>query len=387
MLGMGFVKNWSGLMAARWFLGVTEAGLYPGVNFYLSCWYKRTEFGVRAAIFFSAAALAGSFGGLLAAAIQNMDGVGGHPGKADHVLLVFARYANFVGWAWIFILEGLLTMVVGIISFWMVHDFPDEAKFLSKDDRARVLARLRSDKQSSAEHEEFKMSYVWEAVKDWKTYNGMFIYMGTLMPLYSFSLFLPSIIQNMSFTSPDKIIVNQLLSVPPYAGGAILTIIVGFASDRVQKRGIFNMCIAWFGIVGFTMMLATTKPGVQYAGTFLGAMGIYPCVSLTVAWVANNIEGVYKRGIVLGMVIGWGNLNGVVSSNVYFNPPRFFEGHGTIVAYQFICLFCGSVLFWFNLRRENKARLAGKRDHLIEGKTAQEIEAMHDRRPNFLYTL
>lgn len=48
MLGMGFVQNWSGLMAARWFLGLTEAGLFPGVNYYLSCWYKRSEFGVRA---------------------------------------------------------------------------------------------------------------------------------------------------------------------------------------------------------------------------------------------------------------------------------------------------------------------------------------------------
>jgi hypothetical protein len=83
MLGMGFVYNWSGLMAARWFLGVTEAGLFPGVNFYLSCWYKRNEFGVRAAIFFSAAALAGSFGGLLAAAIQNMDGIRGISGMSQ----------------------------------------------------------------------------------------------------------------------------------------------------------------------------------------------------------------------------------------------------------------------------------------------------------------
>lgn len=48
MLGMGFVYNWSGLMAARWFLGLAEAGLFPGVNYYLSCWYKRSEFGIRA---------------------------------------------------------------------------------------------------------------------------------------------------------------------------------------------------------------------------------------------------------------------------------------------------------------------------------------------------
>ena len=80
MLGMGFVHDFNGLMVARWFLGMTEAGLFPGVNYYLSCWYKRNEFAVRAAIFFSAAALSGSFGGLLAAAIQNMNGVGGYAG-------------------------------------------------------------------------------------------------------------------------------------------------------------------------------------------------------------------------------------------------------------------------------------------------------------------
>lgn len=69
MVCMGLVHDFSGLAAARFFLGVAEAGLFPGVNYYLSCWYKRSEIGIRAAIFFSAAALAGSFGGLLAAAI------------------------------------------------------------------------------------------------------------------------------------------------------------------------------------------------------------------------------------------------------------------------------------------------------------------------------
>jgi len=51
MTSMGYVENWSGLMTARWFLGMTEAGLYPGVNYFLSCWYKRSEFGVRAVSF------------------------------------------------------------------------------------------------------------------------------------------------------------------------------------------------------------------------------------------------------------------------------------------------------------------------------------------------
>nr|POF23931.1 putative transporter [Quercus suber] len=83
----GLVHDFSGLAAARWFLGMTEAGLFPGISYYLSCWYKRDEFGLRLAIFFSASALAGSFGGLLAAAIAQMKDIGGKPGWAVRTAL------------------------------------------------------------------------------------------------------------------------------------------------------------------------------------------------------------------------------------------------------------------------------------------------------------
>ncbi|KAG6143693.1 hypothetical protein E4U12_000729 [Claviceps purpurea] len=345
MLGMGFVKNWSGLMAARWFLGVAEAGLFPGVNYYLSCWYKRNEFG-------------------------KMDGMRG-----------------IAGWAWIFIIEGSLTICVGIASFWMVHDFPDEARFLSPQDRARVLLRLKNDNQSAARHEDFKWEYAWAAVRDWKTYNGMLIFMGSLMPLYSVSVFLPTIVQSMSFTSPDDIIRNQLLSVAPYALAAVLTVLVGSLSDRFQRRGVFIMGSAVVAAVGFVMLISSTSPGVQYAGTFLGTMGIYSSIPLIIAWVSNNVEGVYKRGIALGMVIGWGNLNGVVSSVIYRSPPRYFEGHGTILAYLAVCLFGGSLLYSAALRKENARRRRGDRDKWVAGMTEAEMNELGDKRPDFLYTL
>lgn len=180
MTCMGLVHNGAGLMAVRFFLGLAEAGLFPGIGYFLSCWYRRDEFGVRMAIFFSGAALAGSFGGLLAAAIALMDGVGG-----KH------------GWCWIFILEGLATVVIGVACFWMVQDFPDNATFLSPDDKKRVVRRLAQDKQASAEREDFNMVYFWSSMKDWKTWLYAVIYMGADMPLYGFSLFVPTIIKEL----------------------------------------------------------------------------------------------------------------------------------------------------------------------------------------------
>jgi MFS family permease len=84
---LGVAQNYGGFLAARFFLGVTESGLFPGVVFYLSMWYRRTESHYRVALFFSAASLAGAFGGILAYGIGFMKGVGG-----------------YAGWRWIFIL-------------------------------------------------------------------------------------------------------------------------------------------------------------------------------------------------------------------------------------------------------------------------------------------
>lgn len=157
------------------------------------------------------------------------------------------------------------------------------------------------------------MTYFWAALKDWKTLAFAVIYMGCDGALYAFSLFLPTIIAELGYASTTA----NLLSVPPYAAAALLTVLVGWLADRTQQRGLCNIGTCLLGIAGFSMLLGSEKAGVKYAGTFLGAMGIYPCVANTISWAANNVEGVYKRGVVIGCVIGWGNLNGVVSSNIY----------------------------------------------------------------------
>jgi len=319
------------------------------------------------AIFFSAAALAGSFGGLLAAAIEQLDGRG-----------------NLPGWAWIFVIEGLLTIAFGVASFWMVHDFPEDAKFLSDDDRARVIYRLKMDQQSPADQEQIKMECIWASVRDWKMWLGMAIYCGCDMPLYAFSLFLPSIIQELRWNLTP--VQSQLMTVPPYAAAAVLTVYIGWLADRTRARGLCNIFVSLIGVVGFVMMLATNRAGVQYAGTFLGALGIYPCIANTITWMANNTEGVYKRGVVLGFVIGWGNLNGVVSSNIYFQGPRYLEGHGVVIAYLTLFLFGGSVLMTVLLRMENAKRRKGQRDHWVTGLSQEEIDKLGDNRPDFLYT-
>lgn len=303
----------------------------------------------------------------MAAAIALMDGVSG-----------------LEGWAWIFILEGLATIVVGAFCWWMIFDWPADARFLSPDDRIRLQRRLILDKQGKTA-EEFDKRHIYAALKDWKTYGYMFTYMGCLCPLYAFSLFLPTILGSMGYTGTKA----QLFSVPPYAAGAIVTVLVGWTSDKTRMRGYCNIGTGVIGIVGFILLISTSNPAAQYVGTFLGAMGIYPTVSNTLSWVVNNTEGSLKRAVVIGMVVGWGNLNGVVSSNIYLTKekPRFYTGHAVILGYQVVCLVGGSIFMNVMLRLENNKRQAGKRDAKWEATPEEEKNFAGDKRPDFHYTL
>lgn len=313
------------------------------------------------------AAIAGSFGGLLAAAISLMDGIGGRP-----------------GWAWIFILEGLVTVLAGIASWWMVFDWPDTARFLTPDERLRVQRRLAADNQTHTS-ESYDKRHIIAALTDWKTFAYAVVWMGNLCPLYSFSLFLPTIIAGLGYEGTQA----QLLTVPPYICAATLTIVVGFLADRYKQRGLFNMGCVSLAAIGFIMLISTADHDIQYAGTFLAAAGIYPTIPNSLSWAANNFEGVYKRGVVIGTIVGWGNLNGVVSSNIYLSreSPRFYTGHAVVLSWQICFLFGASLFLYIALGRENKKKRNGERDYLVEGMSAEDMKFLGDKRPDFIYTL
>lgn len=133
-------------------------------------WYCRHEIQLRQAMFFSAASIAGAFSGLLAFGISKMDGVG-----------------NLEGWRWIFILEGIATVVIAALAFFCLHDFPETAKFLTEEERAFIVFRLKygQDKEATekgqrsvAEADEFHWKYVWQAFRDWQIWINIFVYWG-----------------------------------------------------------------------------------------------------------------------------------------------------------------------------------------------------------------
>ncbi|GAB1313755.1 High-affinity nicotinic acid transporter [Madurella fahalii] len=333
---MGIVNNYAGLMACRSALGIAEGGLFPGITYYITMWYRRHECGLRMAIFFSAATAAGAFGGLLARGIMDMGGVGG-----------------LSGWQWIFILEGLLTFAVALIAYMVMQDYPATAKFLTPAERDEVQARLKLDRSSLAD--EFDVKYFWAALKDWKIWVHMFITIGVYTGLYSYSLFLPTIINNLgTATSPEM---SQLLTVPPYVVACIFCVGAGWYADKIGQRGIFMIGFMVMAIVGLIMLMVTENSAVRYIGCFLLASGIYPNVPQGVAWNGNNIGGSLKRGVGIAMHVGFGNLGGAIAAYLFLSKdrPRFIPGFAVLLAFQAMALVL-SVIMYIYLRRENARR-------------------------------
>ena len=129
---------------------------------------------------------------------------------------------------------------------------------------------------------------------------------SVVIPAYSFSLFLPTIIAELGFSNSTA----QLLSVPPNAIACAFAILAGILSDRVRARGSFVLAGSIAALVGYVVLLATKSPGAGYAGTMVAACGLFS----NVAWAGGNAGGDaggdVKKAVVIAMVIGVGNLGG-----------------------------------------------------------------------------
>lgn len=110
---------------------------------------------------------------------------------------------------------------------------------------------------------------MWQAIKDWKIYIHMLVCMAGFCPIYSIALFLPTIIKNMGYTANNA----QLMSVPPYCFACVFTIAASWYADRVRQRGVFLMGFQLVAILGFGLLVGTSKSSAQYAGTIFAAIG------------------------------------------------------------------------------------------------------------------
>ncbi|CAG9990621.1 unnamed protein product [Clonostachys byssicola] len=372
---MGLVKGFPGLMAARFFLAIGEAGFFPAASYILTMWYKRHEIQLRAGIFYSAGAFSGAVSGLLAYLINKMNGV-----------------AGLEGWRWVFILEGMLTVLIALCAFFVLPDDPASCKFLTEEEKAIVAHRLRHDtgttQGSYDASEKFQWKFVWSALSDYKVWAVVVAYWGSAIPIYGFIYTLPTVLKELGYTAE----IAQLMTMPIYAAAVVALLLTAFLSDRAGDRSLFVIVPLMIGGAGLVGLLAIPKkgvaPGALYAMLFLVAMGLYSIVCGTVAWTANNLAGPWKRSVGMALMISVGNLGGAVGTNIYLTreAPYYWTGYGTSLGV--IVLSLGATMFLrFKFKQINARRDAMTVDEVHAKYTEDELRDLGDESPFFRYTI
>lgn len=163
----GLVDSFGALIACRLLLGAFEAGLFPGLTVYLTFFYTKNELALRVGYLFVSAAIAGGLGGLLAFAIGNMDGLRG-----------------MSGWRWIMIIEGIPTVILGVITYWALPDDPSTAYFFNGVEREVMTLRLRREYGSTTSAQEFSRRDMMKAFRDWKVWLFSIAQFGVDTMLY-----------------------------------------------------------------------------------------------------------------------------------------------------------------------------------------------------------
>jgi sugar phosphate permease len=326
-------------------------------------------------VFYSAASLSGAFSGLLAFAIQKMEGIGGKS-----------------GWRWIFIIEGLVTVVAGVACFWLLPDSPSTASFLKPEERRFLVHRLQTDSGTKTgqvgTNDKFDWAVFRSALTDWKIWVAVIVYWGNTISIYGFNYSAPSVINGLGYTAAQA----QLLTMPIYILGAIATVVVSFFSDRHKTRWPFIVgpyCLTAIGMIGLLAIPHPKLPGLTYAFLFCVPAGVFPPLIGLVAWFGNNLAPSWKRAVGMALLICMGNLGGTVGSNIYLEKqkPSYYLGFGFGLGIS-LAAICATIVLKMAFERENKKRDAmGTEAEIRERYSDEELIKMGDKSPLFRYII
>lgn len=368
-------RNYSQLIAIRFFLGIVEAPFFPGALFLLSSWYPRRQLALRTAILYSGLILATAFSGLIAAGIfEGLDGVHG-----------------IKGWRWLFILEGAASFAAGILGLVLLPDFPTGktglAKwFLTEEERKVAVERMARDRVSLPESEHGVMYGLKLAVTDIRTWvfvcvplppapecsisrslrqlNGLLTSHQVVMLLanhsaYGFTNFFPTIVKGYNLGNNTLTLV---LTSPPYLLAAVTAFLTAYSSDRRRERG-YHICIPQaVACVGFIISAATLNNAARYVAAFLYICGCFSSNAMVFSWASATLNQTPEKRAAATAIINVISQFGNIYSPFFFpatDGPRYLKAMMLMMSFSFLSIVTCAVMKVLLKRANKKLREEG----------------------------
>ena len=287
-----FVQTPTQFYVMRFLLGLAEAGFYPGIILYLTYWYPSHRRARIVAMFMAAIPISGIFGNPLSGWIMSaFHGVG-----AGH---------GWQGWQWMFVIEAIPAVLVGLLVLWKFDDSIRKAKWLSEDEKQILEANIAADNKGKTEH-----PGIGKVFSDPRVWMMSLIYFAFVMGQYGLTFWMPTLVKNAGVK--DTLMVG-VLSAIPYVCAAITMVLIGRSADARRERRWHLVVPALMGAVGFAVV-ATAGNNVALSIVFLSlaAAGVLTCAPLFWSLPTAFLQGT-AAAAGIAAINSVGNLAGFVS--------------------------------------------------------------------------
>ncbi|PVU86211.1 hypothetical protein BB561_006784 [Smittium simulii] len=359
---LAFCKNGTTFVIARAALGIFEAGLTPGIVSYLPYWYTRSEVAYRMTMFFSAIGIAGIIGNPIAAAFASM------------------KLGNFMPFQLIFLFEGSVTLIICASAFFIIQDYPDQAKFFTPEEHEIVVRRLRAD-QGMASKAKANFKETIDVILDWRIWMYAQIYFGINNAYTVISIFAPTMIKNLDYSGTTA----TFMAAIPNATGFIGCVIVLSILNKVK----YWKLIFIFGaitILGYAVAAYAKAKVVKLIFIAVAGFGSIPNIPVLISWMSVNQGGIYKGAIASAIVISYSSICGAISPKFFVTKysPDFTVGNLFAIGMYVLSLVL-SIFLSLYFSRINKHRDTNPVDvsHMLE----EDQRKLNDRHPLFRYKL
>ncbi|KAI1066877.1 hypothetical protein LB506_012048 [Fusarium annulatum] len=347
------VTNAAGLYTVRAFLGLFEAGLWPGMLLQLCYWYRPDEMASRIVLVTILGNFSAVVSGVLAFAFNGVHAQG------------------LSGWKWLILTEGVFTILLGIYAYIFMPDFPDTARWMSEEEKAFVQARLPINAPRAAE-KDFDWQEFWTTLKDHKLWLFLLCWAFYTIGTTGLNFYQPTVIANLGFTGIAE---AQLLNIPPAIFACVLTIVFGW----VANTGRFPLPLiplSFMIIIEACYVVLYTFPntGGVYAATVIAGGFSIAWYTMMWPWRVQTTDGATGSAFAIAFANSYGQIGGAVGSQLFNSrfAPRYTTSFGIAMGFIGMAIIMNVITWSFTwkvdvaTRRLKRARdAAAKRNEAI----------------------
>ena len=288
-----FIWDTTTFYAARVLLGIAEAGFFPGIVLYLTYWIPASERARNNALFMTAAPIAMIVGAPLSSAILSLDG-----------------WLGLAGWQWLFVLEGLPAVILGVMALWVFTDRPEQATWLTADERQWLTRTMDAERAARGAHTHASL---WSSMTNGKVLLLSFAYFLNTLVSYGVFLWLPKILQDISGFTGMRL---GMITAIPFVIALVGMVVIGAHSDRTGERkrhvAVCAMTAATGLVLAVTFQESVTLFLISFALSQLGQRSV-----MSVFWaIPPMLLGGTAAAAGIALINSIGNLGGAVGPSV-----------------------------------------------------------------------